>query len=179
MDVWDGKGPTVILEDNQPAINLTTAPQITRKSRHIALKEHYIRWLYQSKQISPKFIGTNDMLADSPKAYPLQNFSGSEINYSVPRTHLQPFHKFLPIHCVQYVINFFQYTMYNTSQRHSFLPFPLYTYIARSYAFAPYIAYRRMSVYHCLSPPPTDLPFQAVTTVCNPTLSCTFRSLIS
>jgi hypothetical protein len=58
------KEPTVILEDNQPAINLTTAPQVTRRSRHIALKEHYIRWLYKSKQICPKFIGTNDMLAD-------------------------------------------------------------------------------------------------------------------
>jgi hypothetical protein len=50
-----------VLEDNQPAINLTTAPQVTRRSRH---KEHYIRWLYKSKQICPKFIGTNDMLAD-------------------------------------------------------------------------------------------------------------------
>jgi hypothetical protein len=56
--------PTVILEDNQPAINLTTAPEITRKSRHIALKEHYIRWLFKSKQIAPQFVGTNDMLAD-------------------------------------------------------------------------------------------------------------------
>lgn len=41
--------PTVILEDNKPAINLTVAPQITRKLRHIALKEHYIRWLYKTK----------------------------------------------------------------------------------------------------------------------------------
>ena len=56
--------PTVILEDNQPAINLTTAPQITRKSRHIALKEHYVRWLYTTKQILPSFVGTNDMVAD-------------------------------------------------------------------------------------------------------------------
>lgn len=56
--------PTVILEDNKPAINLTVAPQITRKSRHIALKEHYIRWLYKTKQIIPSFVGTNDMIAD-------------------------------------------------------------------------------------------------------------------
>ena len=56
--------PTVILEDNQPAINLTIAPEITRKSRHIALKEHYVRWLFKSKQIAPQFVGTNDMLAD-------------------------------------------------------------------------------------------------------------------
>ena len=56
--------PTVILEDNQPAINLTTAHQITRKSRHIALKSHYIRWLYKAKQIVPQHIGTHDMIAD-------------------------------------------------------------------------------------------------------------------
>lgn len=56
--------PTIILEDNQPAINLTVAPQVTRKSRHIALKMHYIRFLFKSKQISPKYVGTNDMIAD-------------------------------------------------------------------------------------------------------------------
>ena len=46
--------PTVILEDNQPAINLTTAHQITRKSRHIALKSRYIRWLYKTKETVPQ-----------------------------------------------------------------------------------------------------------------------------
>ena len=56
--------PTVILEDNQPAINLTIAPQVTGKSRHIALKEHYIRFLYTSQQITPQYVGTNDMIAD-------------------------------------------------------------------------------------------------------------------
>ena len=56
--------PTVILEDNQPAINLTTASQITRKSRHIALKSHYVRWLFKTKQIIPQHIGTHDMIAD-------------------------------------------------------------------------------------------------------------------
>lgn len=67
--------PTVILEDNQPAINLTVAPQVTRKSRHIALKEHYIRWLYNSKQIIPTYIGTNDMIADGlTKSLPPSKF---------------------------------------------------------------------------------------------------------
>ena len=56
--------PTIILEDNQPTINLTTAPQITRRSRHIALKSHYVRWLYKTKQIIPQHIGTHDMIAD-------------------------------------------------------------------------------------------------------------------
>ena len=56
--------PSVILEHNQTAINLTTAPQVTRKSRQIALKEHYIRFLHTSQQITPKYIGTNDMVAN-------------------------------------------------------------------------------------------------------------------
>ena len=56
--------PTTILEDNQPAINLTTTPQITRRSRHIALKSHYVRWLFQTKQIIPQHTGTHDMIAD-------------------------------------------------------------------------------------------------------------------
>ena len=56
--------PTTILEDNQPAINLTTASQVTRRSRHIALKSHYVRYLYKTKQIAPKHIGTHDMIAD-------------------------------------------------------------------------------------------------------------------
>jgi hypothetical protein len=56
--------PTTILEDNQPAINLTTANQITRKSRHIALKSHYVRWLFKTNQIAPRHISTHDMIAD-------------------------------------------------------------------------------------------------------------------
>ena len=41
-----------------------SAPQITRKSRHIAIRHHYLRWLYQTKQISPKHQGTNDLIPD-------------------------------------------------------------------------------------------------------------------
>ena len=67
--------PAVILEDNQPAINLTVAPQVTRKSRHIALKEHYVRWPYHSKQITPTYLGTNDMIADGlTKSLPPSKF---------------------------------------------------------------------------------------------------------
>ena len=58
------QNPTTILEDNQPAINLTTTPQITHRSRHIALKSHYVRWLFQTKQIITRHIGTHDMIAD-------------------------------------------------------------------------------------------------------------------
>ena len=56
--------PTTILEDNQPATNLTTATQVTRRSQHIALRSHYVRYLYKTNQIVPKHIGTHDMIAD-------------------------------------------------------------------------------------------------------------------
>lgn len=56
--------PTPIAEDNQPAINLTIAPQITRKSRHIALKHHYLRWLFQQKVVVPHHVGTHDIIPD-------------------------------------------------------------------------------------------------------------------
>ena len=36
--------PTIILKDNQPAMNINSANHITRKSRHIKdLKSHYVR----------------------------------------------------------------------------------------------------------------------------------------
>ena len=56
--------PTIILEDNMLAINLTTVPQVTWKSRHIAIRHHYLRWLYQSRKILPTHQGTNDIIPD-------------------------------------------------------------------------------------------------------------------
>lgn len=56
--------PTIIREDNLPAINLVKAPEVTRHSRHMLIKHHYIRWLYQQGLILPIHQGTNDMSAD-------------------------------------------------------------------------------------------------------------------
>lgn len=57
--------PSIMLEDNNSAIKLTTAPIIPTKSRHIALKHHHIRWAFQTKQIVPKHQGTNDIIPDA------------------------------------------------------------------------------------------------------------------
>ena len=57
--------PSVMLTDNSTSINLTKAPLIPAKSRHIALKHHHIRWAYKSKQVLPQHQGTNDIVPDA------------------------------------------------------------------------------------------------------------------
>ena len=59
------KNPSVMLTDNSTSINLTKAPLIPAKSRHIALKHHHIRWAYKSNQIIPQHQGTNDIIPDA------------------------------------------------------------------------------------------------------------------
>jgi len=57
--------PSVMLEDNSSSINLTTAPLIPSKSRHIALKHHYVRWAFKTKQITPRHQGSVDIVPDA------------------------------------------------------------------------------------------------------------------
>ena len=57
--------PSVMLTDNSTSINLTKAPLIPAKSRHIALKHHHIRWAYKTDQIIPQHQGTNDIVPDA------------------------------------------------------------------------------------------------------------------
>jgi hypothetical protein len=56
--------PTVIYEDNMSAINLAVAPHITRKSRHIHTRHHFIRDLIAQKLAVVKHLATEEMLAD-------------------------------------------------------------------------------------------------------------------
>ena len=56
--------PTVIFEDNLPAINLAISPQITRRSRHIFVRHHYIRDLVHQKVVTLQHQATVDMTAD-------------------------------------------------------------------------------------------------------------------
>lgn len=57
--------PSVMLQDNASSINLTTAPLVPSKSRHIALKHHHIRWLHKTHEIKPTHQGTNDVIPDA------------------------------------------------------------------------------------------------------------------
>ena len=68
--------PTIIYEDNKSAIKLTEAPAVTRKSRHIFVQHHYIRWLNQTNHIKLHHQGTHDIVPDGltkhthPSAFP-------------------------------------------------------------------------------------------------------------
>lgn len=56
--------PTTIYEDNLSAIKLAEAPQVTRKSRHIHIRYHFIRECIANKDITVVHISTDKMLAD-------------------------------------------------------------------------------------------------------------------
>jgi hypothetical protein len=55
---------TVIFEDNMSAINLAIAPHITRKSRHIHTRHHFIRDLISQRLAVVRHLPTEEMLAD-------------------------------------------------------------------------------------------------------------------
>jgi hypothetical protein len=58
--------PTIIYEDNKSAIKLATNIQVTRKSRHINIRHHYIRDIIRTKEVIivhlPSNLMTSDML---------------------------------------------------------------------------------------------------------------------
>ena len=60
---YPSPGPTVIKQDNNSAINLTKAPAVTRRSRFINIRHHFVRSLYQTNIIKPVYTNTNDMSA--------------------------------------------------------------------------------------------------------------------
>ena len=56
--------PTIIYEDNMSAINLAVAPAISRKSRHIHIRHHFIRDCVAAKLVVIHHVPTDQMLAD-------------------------------------------------------------------------------------------------------------------
>ena len=55
---------TVILCDNNAAINLSEDPSLHQRVKHIDIKYHFLRERVQSNEISLAYINTNDNLAD-------------------------------------------------------------------------------------------------------------------
>ena len=53
--------PSKIRQDNNSAINLVKAPQVSRKSRWLLIKHHFVRSLYKEKLIDPIYTNTNEM----------------------------------------------------------------------------------------------------------------------
>ena len=58
------KGPSIIYEDNQGAIELTKNPRFHNRTNHIDVSFHYIREQVNLKTVSMKYCPTNLMLAD-------------------------------------------------------------------------------------------------------------------
>lgn len=61
---FDQDQPTVVYEDNMSAINLANASAITRKSRHIHIRHHFIRDCVAQGLLVVKHLSTDKMLAD-------------------------------------------------------------------------------------------------------------------
>ena len=56
--------PSIAFEDNKSAIDLANAPELTKNSKHIAIRHHYIRDLVQTKQVTIRYIPTAQQTAD-------------------------------------------------------------------------------------------------------------------
>ena len=56
--------PTVVYEDNMSAINLSVAPAVTKNSRHIHIRHHFIRECVKNGDIKVVHLSTDKMLAD-------------------------------------------------------------------------------------------------------------------
>ena len=56
--------PSILKQDNKSSINLVTAPELPRRSRHILQRHHIIRSLYLANQILPVFEGTHELIPD-------------------------------------------------------------------------------------------------------------------
>jgi hypothetical protein len=64
IDLGFPQDPTTIYEDNESAINLAEAPAVTRKSKHIPVRYHYIRDLVEKKEVALQFVPTVRQTAD-------------------------------------------------------------------------------------------------------------------
>ena len=56
--------PTVIYEDNQPCIQIATNPMTVTRTKHMAIKFHYVREVIAALSIEIKYCPTGDMIAD-------------------------------------------------------------------------------------------------------------------
>ena len=58
------QGPTIMFEDSNSAIKLAQGPSIKRKSKHIMVREHYIRDLIRQALVEPQYVPTAQQNAD-------------------------------------------------------------------------------------------------------------------
>jgi hypothetical protein len=58
------KGPMIVFEDNMSAINLANSPTVTKNSKHIFQRHHYIRHLVKNNIAKIIHLPTDQMTAD-------------------------------------------------------------------------------------------------------------------
>ena len=56
--------PVTLYCDNTPAINISKNPVMHTKTKHIALKYHYVKELVQDKEVKLKYIHRSEKIAD-------------------------------------------------------------------------------------------------------------------
>ena len=50
--------------DNTSAINISNNPMMHTKTKHIAIKYHYVRELVQDKQVKMEYVNTKEQIVD-------------------------------------------------------------------------------------------------------------------
>ena len=58
------KEPIVMFCDNTSAINISKNPVMHSKTKHIAIKYHFVRELVQDKEIRLEYVNSKDKIAD-------------------------------------------------------------------------------------------------------------------
>ena len=58
------KYPVIINEDNQACISMSKNPVVSGRNKHMEIKMHYVRECVKKNEVSLRYIGTRDQLAD-------------------------------------------------------------------------------------------------------------------
>ena len=58
------KYPVVINEDNQACIAMAKNPVVSGRNKHMEIKMHYVRQCVDQNEVTLRYIGTRDQLAD-------------------------------------------------------------------------------------------------------------------
>ena len=56
--------PVTLYCDNTSAINISKNPMMPTKTKHIAIKYHYVRELVQDKEVKMEYAHTKEQIAD-------------------------------------------------------------------------------------------------------------------
>ena len=56
--------PLILYCDNTSAINISKNPVMHAKTKHIAIKCHYVRELVEDKEVKMEYINTKEQIAD-------------------------------------------------------------------------------------------------------------------